>query len=69
MIEYKQTGVFLCYFLAMKIYCVMHLSYSNVAAFACHCLSPVVCRPKTEQFGKIAKFLKNFQEAAKSTTE
>lgn len=69
MIEYilNRQECFLCYFLAVKIYCVMHLSYSDVAAFAYHCFSPVVCRPKPVQFGKITRFLKNFQEAAKST--
>lgn len=59
----------LCYFLAVKIYCVMLLSYSDMKAFAYHCFSPVVCRPEPVQFGKLAKFLKSFQEAAKPTLE
>lgn len=60
--------MFLCYFLAVKIYCVMYLSYSDVEAFAYHCFFPVVCSPKSAQFGKITKFLNSFQEAAKSTS-
>lgn len=66
LIPTKQARMLLCYFLAVKIYCVRHLSYSDVAAFAYHCSSPVVCRAKAVQLGKITKFLKNFQEAAKS---
>lgn len=58
--------MFLCYLLAVKIYCVMHLSYSDLEAFAYCCFSPVVCRPKPVQFRKITKILKNFKEAAKS---
>lgn len=55
----------LCYFVAVKIYCVRHLSYSDVAAFAYHCSSSVVCRPKAVQFGKITKFLNNFSRSSK----
>lgn len=65
----KQASMCLCYFLAVKIYSVMLLSYSDVEAFAYHCFSPVVCRPKPVQVGKLAKFLKNFPEAAKPTLE